>query len=462
MARLFRIGGRRDVDMTQGNIAKLLIGFAIPLILGNLFQQLYNTVDAWVVGNFVSNEAFAAVGTVNSIINTVIGFFMGLASGTGVVVSQYYGAGDRKGVEKAVHTAITFTLLLGVVLTALGVVLTPALLSLTATPDDVFPESKAYLTIYFAGVIGLMIYNIGSGILRAVGDSTRPFYFLVVSALLNTVLDLVFVLCFHMGVRGVAYATVIAQGVSAVLVCVTLAKSESCIRFELGKLGISPDCLRAIFKVGVPIGLQMSIVSFSNMFVQSYINHFETDCMAAWTVYNKIDCFITLPMQSINVAITTFSGQNIGAGNAARVREGIRKGLVLITVTTILLLVPLVVFAPQLVTFFNRKSEVITYGSLLLRTVSPMLACYSVSCIFAGAMNGCGNTRISMILSVGSYVVFRQIYLFIMSHYVSNTFLPIAFAYPAGWIACSVAHLIYYFVKGKRHIEAAAIKHLSV
>lgn len=256
-----------------------------------------------------------------------------------------------------------------------------------------------------------------------------------------------------MGVRGVAYATVIAQAVSAVLVLITLSRNESCVRFDITKLRIDRARLKEVLKVGLPIGLQTSIVSFSNMFVQSYINHFETDCMAAWTVYNKIDSFATLPMQSLMVAITTFAGQNKGAGKPDRIRSCIRKGLVIIVITSVLLLLPLFLFAPQLVAFFNRKIEVIDYGSLLLRVVAPMLIGWGVSCVFSGAMNGCGNTRISMILSLSSYVAFRQVYLFIMSRFICNEFLPIALGYPAGWIVCSIAHVIYYFARGRTYIN---------
>ena len=272
--------GKRDVDMTQGSILQHIINFAFPLLIGNIFQQLYNTVDTWVVGNYVSNEAFSAVGTVGPIINMLIGFFTGLSSGAGVVISQYYGAKRFDKVHDAVHTSIVMTLLLGVVFTAVGILMIPPMLNLMKTPAEVFPESSAYLTIYFAGVLGLMLYNMGSGILRAVGDSKRPFYFLVVSAVLNTILDLVFVLVFNMGVRGVAWATIIAQFVSAILILITLMRTEICIKLILRDLKMDWEMLKKVVRVGIPAAIQMAITSFSNIFVQSYINYFGAVCMS--------------------------------------------------------------------------------------------------------------------------------------------------------------------------------------
>ena len=243
---------RYDVDMTKGSITKHLINFALPLMVGNLFQQLYNMVDTWVVGNFVSNEAFSAVGTVTPIINMLIGFFLGLSSGAGVVISQYYGAQREEKVRQAVHTSMVLTFLLGIVFTAAGILMTPLMLRLMKTPAEVAPEQTTYLTIYFAGVMGLLIYNMGSGILRAVGDSRRPFYFLLVSAVLNTGLDLLFVLKFGMGVEGVAYATIIAQAVSALLTVWVLLRAEGCIRLELRALRMTWSVLKQIVAVGIP------------------------------------------------------------------------------------------------------------------------------------------------------------------------------------------------------------------
>lgn len=435
---------RYDVDMTQGSITKHLINFSLPLLLGNLFQQLYNMVDTWVVGNYVSNEAFSAVGTVGPVINTLIGFFLGLSSGAGVVISQYYGAGREEKVRQAVHTALMLTLVLGVVFTAAGIVMTPLMLQLMKTPAEVAPEQAAYLRIYFAGVMGLLLYNMGSGILRAVGDSRRPFYFLVVSAVLNTVLDLLFVIKFHMGVEGVAYATIIAQAVSALLTLWVLMRAEGGIRLELRALRFTWSVLRQIVAVGIPAALQMAITAFSNVFVQSYINYFGPDCMSGWTAYTKVDQLVILPVQSISMANTTFVGQNLGVGDTPRAKKGVRISLWLSVAVTAVLLIPVLLFAPDLTAFFNSKAEVVSYGALLLRLLSPFYFFFCINQIYAGALRGAGNSQMPMWIMLGSFVVFRQIYLYIMSNYISNEIIPIALSYPAGWFVCSVATLLYY------------------
>ena len=435
---------RYDVDMTQGSITKHLINFSLPLLLGNLFQQLYNMVDTWVVGNYVSNEAFSAVGTVGPVINTLIGFFLGLSSGAGVVISQYYGAGREEKVRQAVHTALMLTLVLGVVFTAAGIAMTPLMLQLMKTPAEVAPEQAAYLRIYFAGVMGLLLYNMGSGILRAVGDSRRPFYFLVVSAVLNTVLDLLFVIKFHMGVEGVAYATIIAQAVSALLTLWVLMRAEGGIRLELRALRFTWSVLRQIVAVGIPAALQMAITAFSNVFVQSYINYFGPDCMSGWTAYTKVDQLVILPVQSISMANTTFVGQNLGVGDTPRAKKGVRVSLWLSVAVTAVLLIPVLLFAPDLTAFFNSKAEVVSYGALLLRLLSPFYFFFCINQIYAGALRGAGNSQMPMWIMLGSFVVFRQIYLYIMSNYISNEIIPIALSYPAGWFVCSVATLLYY------------------
>lgn len=435
---------RNDVNMTEGSIIHHLVVFAAPLLLGNIFQQLYNTVDTWVVGKYVSNEAFSAVGTVGPIINMLIGFFLGLSSGAGVVISQYYGAGKTEEVRKTVHTSIVMTLILGILFTGLGIALIPVMLALMNTPAEVIPESTAYLTIYFAGVMGLMLYNMGSGILRAVGDSTRPFYYLVVSAVINTVLDLVFVLRFDMGVAGVAWATIIAQAISAVLTLITLIRSDSCIRLSWRALRLHFDMLGKIVRVGIPAALQMAVTSFSNVFVQSYINYFGADCMSGWTAYGKIDTLLMLPMQSLALASTTFVGQNLGIGKIDRAKRGVRIALALSLATAVLLMIPVLLFAPSLVAFFNEKAAVIEYGTIFLRYISPFYVLCCFNQIYSGALRGAGNTRAPMIIMLASFVVFRQIYLFVLTHFITNTILPVSMGYPAGWLVCSLLTFLYY------------------
>lgn len=440
----FRLSGRRDVDMTEGNIARHLVNFALPLLIGNIFQQFYNTVDTWVVGNYVSNEAFSAVGTVGPIINMLIGLFGGMSSGASVVIAQYYGAHRNDKVKEAVHTSAALTLILCVAFTVIGLLLIQPMLRLMKTPVEVLPESTAYLTIYFAGMSGLMIYNMGSGILRAVGDSTRPFYFLVVSAVLNIVLDLVFVIAFDMGVRGVGFATIIAQGVSALLISLSLLHSESCVRLRIRDLRINGKMLRKVIRVGIPAGLQMAITGFSNVFVQSYINHFGADCMSGWTAYSKIDQLLILPMQSVGLASTTFVGQNLGQSKVDRAKQGIRTALLMAVAVTFCVMIPVIVFAPQLVAFFNDKPEVIGYGTLLLRYISPFYLVCCINQVYAGALRGSGNSRVPMVIMLVSFVLFRQCYLYVMANFVSNEVVPIVLGYPAGWVLCSLITLVYY------------------
>ena len=276
---------RQDVDMTQGNITRHILTFAMPLILGNLFQQMYNLVDTYVVGNYASNQAYAAVGSVGVIINIFIGLFSGFYSGAGVVISQHFGAHNTEKVRQTVHTAAMSALILCPIFTAMGLLMTPYMLQWNKIPPNVLPEATTYLSIYFWGISGLMIYNMGAGILRAVGDSKRPFYYLVVCACMNAVLDIVFVAKLRMGVAGVALATVLSQCTSAVLVIIQLLKTTSAVRVTPRKLKIHFDCLKQIVRVGIPASVQMSITAVSNVFVQSYINFFQADFMSAWTTY---------------------------------------------------------------------------------------------------------------------------------------------------------------------------------
>ncbi len=439
--------GRKNIDMTSGNILKILISFAFPLLIGNLFQQLYNTVDSYVVGNYVSKEAFAAVGSVGPIINTAIGTFSGFATGAGVVISQYAGAKDDEKLSLAVHTAVALTAVLAVIFTFAGSFYSPYMLNFMDTPEGVFKEANEYLRIYFFGVAGLMLYNIGAGILRAVGNSVIPLIALIISALMNVVLDLLFVIKFEMGVAGVAWATLIAQAASAVFVLTVLTFSQGAYRIQWTRFRCSLHILKQIATVGAPAALQMAVTSFSNVFVQSYINKFDTNCMAGWSAYNKIDAFAMLPMQSISLSVTTFSGQNFGAGQPDRAKRGVRVGIALSATITAVILIPIMIFASYLVAFFNDDPGVIEYGTLFLRYISPFYVLCTANQIISGVLRGAGNTKAPMVIMLASFVAFRQLYLYVFS-LISDSVMVITFAYPAGWILCSLLLILYYNFSG--------------
>ena len=435
--------GSKAKRMTEGSIFKCLLYFALPLMVGNFFQQLYNTVDSIIVGNFVGKEALAAIGSVDSIINTYIGFFVGLSAGAGVVISQYYGASDDENVHKAVHTTIAITLIMAIGTTIISLFTTDIFLRISRVPSDVWPEAETYLGIYFLGLVGLLIYNMGSGILRAVGDSKHPLYFLIFSALSNTVLDIIFVANLRLGVAGAAYATIISQALSALLVLYTLIKTNDCYKISFKKIRIYPKLLKQIFRIGLPTALQMMVTAFSNVFVQSYINSFGSAAMAGYSSYNKIDKVCLLPLQSIGLAITTFMGQNIGAVNSERAIKGVKTATRMNVVTAIVLLTFLWVVAPYLIYIFNQDEEVIHYGTIFLRTMSPFFLCVAYNQIHNGALKGAGNTKIPMIIMMSCFIVFRQIYLFVISR-VINTPIAIALGYPLGWLLCTIILSIYY------------------
>ena len=432
-----------DSDMTEGQIWRHLLRFSIPMAIGLLFQQLYNTVDTLVVGRFVGQQAQAAVGSTGAIINTVVGFCAGLATGASVVISQRYGAHDQKGLHRAVHTTIALTFVLSLLATVAGQLIIGPMLRFMQTPDDVLAESRSYLSIYFAGVSGILFYNIGSGILQAVGDSRHPLLFLIISALLNTVLDLLFVLAFGMGVEGVAYATILAQIVSALLILVMLTRSEGGYGIHWKDVRIDRESLSMILKIGLPSSIQSAITSFSNVFVQSYINHFGSACMAGFGVYNKIDAFALIPVQSISMASTTFVGQNWGAGQPKRARDGIRTATLMSLSATAALGALVFLLAQPLMGFFSREAEVIQYGIRFIHIVTPFYVTLCFNQIYAGALRGVGDATMPTIIMLASFVVFRQIYLAV-TRALGAGFIAVALAYPVGWIMCSSLLILRY------------------
>lgn len=439
-------------DMTSGTIWKHILVFAIPLLVGNLFQQLYNSVDSIIVGNFVSKQALAAVGSTGPVINTLVGFFMGMSTGAGVVISHYFGGKDEKGLHEAVHTTVLLTILLCVVFTLVGISMVPFMIHFMKTPEDVVSESMEYLRIYFAGISGLMLYNMGAGILRAVGDSRRPLYFLCISSVINIVLDLLFVVVFHMGIAGVAWATVISQIISAVMVLGVLTRTRDIYRLIWKDLKISMHILKKVCVIGIPAGLQMAVTSFSNVFVQSYINRFGSACMAGWTSYTKIDQFVILPMQSLSLSATTFVGQNIGAGQPERADKGRKTALVMSLAITAVLTLLLWIAAAPAIRLFTPEADVLKYGTIFLRFMSPFYVCCCFNQITAGTLRGMGDSTGPMVIMLGSFVVFRQIYLAVLTRWIGGIYI-VAFAYPAGWIVCSLCVGIYYRIVMRKRIQ---------
>ncbi|MCR5760877.1 MAG: MATE family efflux transporter [Sphaerochaetaceae bacterium] len=439
---------KKETDMTSGSIFNHIVAFAIPLLLGNLFQQLYNTVDTWVVGNYVGKVAFSAVGQLSPVTNTVIGFFSGFSSGASVVISRYFGAHDTENVSRAVHTYVKATLILCVFFTVLGTLIVPLMINVLNSSAEIAAEQKIYLRIYFAGVSSLMLYNMGSAILRAIGNSTFPFIFLVVSTVVNIILDLVFVLGFGMGTQGVAIATVMAQTISAILVVSVLLRTDTVVKVHIDKLNINTKILLEEVRIGFPSAIQMSITAFSNVFVYSYINFFNTDVTSGWTAYNKIDQLFFLPMQSISLATTTFVGQNLGANDIGRAIRGVKTALFMAWGATLCLITPVMIFAPHIVSLFidNSESGVIYYGTMFLRMNGPFFLAACVNQVMGAALRGCGKSEVPMATMLFSFVLFRQVYLFVVTRYISNTPQTVGISFPVGWTVCSLIIGIFYLV----------------
>ena len=443
-------------NMTSGSIVKQILLFSLPLMLGNIFQMLYNTVDSIVVGQFVGKEALAAVGSTTMIVNLAVFFFNGFSVGAGVIISQRFGARDMERLHTAVETTMAMTFAFSALFTVAGMLWVRPMLRLMNTPGDVFNDAATYLTIYFMGISGLLIYNMGSGILRAVGDTTRPLLFLMLTSVLNIILDLTFVILLKAGIAGVAWATILSQFTSAVLILALLTRTRDIYRLSWRDLRIDFPVLKRIFAVGLPAAIQSVITAFSNVFVQSYINFFGSSCMAGWSSYNKLDTFIMLPMQSMAMASTTFVSQNIGANQTARANRGTWTTIALSLGVTGAIALGLFVFAEPAVGLFSRDPSVIEFGALFIHTNTFFLLCNCVNHVLAGALRGRGDSRGPMIIMISSFVVIRQIYLFLITRFVANTPRLVGFGYPVGWISCCVLEILYFilrFVRNKAAID---------
>lgn len=428
--------------MTEGSIWKILLRFALPLLLGNLFQQLYNAVDAFVVGNFDSKAALAAVTSSGSLCFLIIGFFQGVFIGASVIISRYFGAQDSEGVDRAVHTTVIFSLILGSILSIFGVCFTPTILRLMGTPANVMPNSVAYFRIYCAGLLGLVLYNTANGIFQAMGDSKHPLYYLITASLINVVLDLVFVAGFHMGVTGAALATVIGQALSALLGFARLMSGKSPVTFSFKKLRLDKSIFVRIFRLGLPSGVQNSVISIANVVIQSNINAFGDNAMAGCGSYFKIEGFVFLPITSLSLALTTFVSQNLGAGKPERAKEGARLGTGMAMAAAELLGALFFLFAPFLIGLFNKEPEVIAFGVRQARIECFFYCFLALSHAAAAVLRGAGRAVIPMSIMLAVWCVFRIIYVTLMVARIPD--IAVVFtAYPVTWSISAVLFSLY-------------------
>lgn len=429
--------------MTVGSIQKKLIGFALPLFLGNLFQQLYNAVDSLIVGNFIGSNALAAVSSAGNLIFMVIGFFNGISIGAGVVIARFIGAQDKKNTEIAVHTTVVLGLLFSIVMTIVGVLTAPSVLVLMSTPTSVLPDSITYFQIYFAGSIGFVMYNTLVGILQAAGDSKHPLYYLVFSSVINIVLDLVLIADFGFGVGAAAFATATSQFCSAILCLIRLMRIDADYRIDIRKLRLSKRMTKRILEYGLPSGLQNSIMSFSNVVIQSYINSYGELAMAGIGAYVKVEGFIFIPVTSFTMAITTFVSQNLGAREYQRTRKGIRFGAFCTLISAELLGVLLFFFAEPATALFDSNPEVIAYGVARAHVVCLFFFLCAFTHFMSSVLRGVGKPLVPMMVFLICWCVVRILFLMITSQFI-HTIAMTYWVYPITWTLSSLVLLFFY------------------
>lgn len=431
-------------QITEGVIWKQILLFFFPILFGTFFQQLYNTIDAMIVGRYVGKEALSAVGGITgTLINLLVGFFVGLSSGATVIISQYYGAKRSDQVSRAVHTAIAFCLAGGIVLMILGISLAPWALTATGTPAEIMDYAVLYMRIYFVGIIGNLIYNIGSGILRAIGDSKRPLYFLIVSCFVNIVLDFLFVVGLRMGVAGAAWATIISQLISAILVIIVLMRTDDSYHLSLRQIKLEPHMLLRIIQIGFPAGLQSVMYSVSNVIIQAGVNSLGTDTVAAWTAYSKIDGLFWMTINAFGISITTFVGQNFGARKMERVHRGVRTCLGMAFAATIFLSTCIYFAGGSILRLFTTDEAVWQIGVDILQFLVPTFFLYVCIEILSGALRATGDCWIPMALTCVGVCVLRVLWILFVAPLRPNIF-TVSFCYPMTWVVTSVLFIIYY------------------
>lgn len=433
---------QNKLHMTEGPIAPIILKFFFPILLGTFFQQMYNLADTIIVGRFVGTYALAAVGATGSLMNMVNGFFVGIGSGATVILSQFYGAGDSRGVKNALHTAITLSALLGVIITLLGVAFSPVVLTWMGTPESCFAVSVSYIRIIFGGAVASMVYNMSAGVLRAMGDSKRPVYYLIFCSVLNILLDILFVVFLHLGAPGAALATILSQCISALLLLRVLVKlPENGLDFHC--LHLNGRLMGRILSIGLPAGLQFVTFDLSNILVQAGINSFGDVTMAAWTALGRADTLTWMVSGAFGVSITTFVGQNFGAGKLERIHKGVRVCLGLSIAVIGALAAAETVFRGVLLGIFTTDSAVIRVGCQIMLLTVPFNPLFMPTEIFAGAMRGVGSSAIPTAITGVSICLFRVLWLYTAVrryHYV----YMLALAYPISWTLCMTVFTVVY------------------
>ena len=435
--------------MTKGNITFQLLQFFFPILLGTFFQQLYNTADAVIVGQNVGKIGLAAVGgTTSTLINLFIGIFVGLSSGFSVIISQHYGAKNNKLVSACVHTALAFSLIVGIVVSIFGAIFSKFMLANMNVPENMMQMALPYLQIYFLGLAPNLIYNMGAGLLRAVGDSKTPLIFLVISCFVNIVLDIVLIQHMDMGVTGAAIATVASQIVSAVLVIIVLCRRDDALKLRLNSLHINFYELKKMVSIGTAAAMQSAMYTIANILIQASINSLGTDTIAAFTAYGKIDTLFFMTIQSLGISVTTFTGQNYGYGNKERVKKGIIYGMILSVIVTGIVMLLLKLFGRSIYTLFTQDENVLNIGTQMLNFMVVAFPAYIIIEIFSGSLRGIGDSWIPMIITASGVCILRILWILTIVPKYPNIF-TILWAYPISWVTTSILFLIYMFVFSK-------------
>ena len=434
--------------IVEGPIWKAILYFFFPILFGTFFQQLYNTVDAVIVGQFLGKQALAAVGGgTSTIINLLIGFFTGLASGASVVIYHRYGSGNIDKTKQAINTAMAISIASSIIITAVGLLTAKASLEIIKTPDDILPQALKYMRIYYAGSTALVVYNMGTGVFRALGDSRHPLYFLIIGCICNIILDIIFIGAFKMGVEGAAFATVISQAISMLLTLVSLAKLKDGLKYRVLESRFNITELKEMLRIGLPSGIQSMLYTLSNLLIQSSVNSFGTYTAAAWAAYGKLDCMFWMIINAFGIAITTFVGQNYGAGKTDRVRKGVRTTILFAGGTTIVISLIYCLFARYAYMLFTQDENVINIGVEIIYIIAPTFITYITVEILSGTIRGAGKALVPTVICLTGICGIRVLWVCIVSPLI-GTLSSVIVCYPITWVITSILFLTYY-KKGK-------------